>query len=802
MTRSPAAPEPEPPPPTCGEVLKERGLWLLVLLGAVYFYRPLLLGETFFFRDLQLIFLPAKQIWSELLRSGEPPFWNPYLHGGVPLLADIQNSSFYPSSLLYLFLSPPAALSLELVLHCLAAAASAYLLARCLGLSPAAAFMAGGVYAFCGYTLSKFNIFFHLLATPYVPLMLLFWHLHLREGRWRWFVLTLVGGALQVLTGAPEIVVLTLLTLLGWGFFVTGARLTWPRSVARWCLLGAGIAGLASIQLVPMLELVLQSARGEGLDPQVVSKWSVHPARLPELLVPGFLGRADTVGAGDFWGRALTDGELPFMLSLYLGAVPLALALLAGAHRGAGVPERRLRVYLLLLLGLALVFSLGRFLPLYDVMYRWNPAIRFFRYPVKILSLGILPVSLLAGSGVDLLFAAGGRSKAVLKVAWAVGLGLVSLLLLWLAIPGFRTGSQVFFFGNSAPKIEQGLRSGLLQIAGVWLLAALIYQAHRLRPRAWLAWALAGVVLLDLMKAGQPLNPTTSPKLISAAPQAAVLARENLAGGRFYRSPLPHRNMAFYAPSSDAIWLSRWNLEILVSSMAIRWSIPVIYHGDIESLAPRRLMKIKGAAESRAWPQRLPLLSAAAVRVFMTEEELDLPGVERLAAVESGGGTRSFIYRNPRAAERAEFVTVYHRAGSADEAMGAMLGPGFDPRQHAVVEGEVPEAAVGCAAKERIEVREAKLLRRRLSVTSDCPGLLVLSELYYPGWEARVDGRPATLLRANVAFSAVWLPPGEHEVEWRFVPRIFQLGLAVSTMTLALLAILSWRRIRGARRRS
>ena len=70
-----------------------------------------------------------------------------------------------------------------------------------------------------------------------------------------------------------------------------------------------------------------------------------------------------------------------------------------------------------------------------------------------------------------------------------------------------------------------------------------------------------------------------------------------------------------------------------------------------------------------------------------------------------------------------------------------------------------------------------------VEVESDCAGALVFAETHYPGWRARVDGRPAEILRANVAFQAVWLEPGRHAVELRYAPRSLALGLAVSALT-------------------
>ena len=60
------------------------------------------------------------------------------------------------------------------------------------------------------------------------------------------------------------------------------------------------------------------------------------------------------------------------------------------------------------------------------------------------------------------------------------------------------------------------------------------------------------------------------------------------------------------------------------------------------------------------------------------------------------------------------------------------------------------------------------------------PGFVVLADTYYPGWEARVNGAPAHIYRANHAFRAVWLPAGEHEIEFRFHLPGLRTGVVIS----------------------
>ena len=68
---------------------------------------------------------------------------------------------------------------------------------------------------------------------------------------------------------------------------------------------------------------------------------------------------------------------------------------------------------------------------------------------------------------------------------------------------------------------------------------------------------------------------------------------------------------------------------------------------------------------------------------------------------------------------------------------------------------------------------------------SDADAWLVLSDTYYTGWTASIDGQPTTVLRGDVLFRVVAVPGGEHDVEFRFEPISVKLGVAISLVSLA-----------------
>jgi uncharacterized membrane protein YfhO len=71
-------------------------------------------------------------------------------------------------------------------------------------------------------------------------------------------------------------------------------------------------------------------------------------------------------------------------------------------------------------------------------------------------------------------------------------------------------------------------------------------------------------------------------------------------------------------------------------------------------------------------------------------------------------------------------------------------------------------------------------------VTLDRPGILVVSEVYYPDWKATVDGAAAEVLRANHVLRAVALPAGSHEIEFRYDGSRVRKSASISITTLAL----------------
>lgn len=141
------------------------------------------------------------------------------------------------------------------------------------------------------------------------------------------------------------------------------------------------------------------------------------------------------------------------------------------------------------------------------------------------------------------------------------------------------------------------------------------------------------------------------------------------------------------------------------------------------------------------------------------------------------------IYENVEVLPRA-FVAPEAIIAADDEAARAhMRENDFDPARTVILAGspetETSKQAAGATAP-RPAVRILEYSPERVRLTATGPGYLVLTDAFYPGWSATVDGEPVPILRADIMFRAILLPEGEHAIEFRYQPRSVTVGLWLS----------------------
>jgi len=151
--------------------------------------------------------------------------------------------------------------------------------------------------------------------------------------------------------------------------------------------------------------------------------------------------------------------------------------------------------------------------------------------------------------------------------------------------------------------------------------------------------------------------------------------------------------------------------------------------------------------------------------------------------------SRYVVYEAPDFLPRAYVVPNVRLARDSAEALSMVSSPAFDPTSTAVLEGErdAPSSAplVGASAR----IAEYAPTRVSVEVQTPEPAHLVLTDTYFPGWRADIDGEPVTIRRANYLFRSVLVPSGTHRVTFEYRPLSFVLGAWVTLASASILAL-------------
>jgi len=179
-------------------------------------------------------------------------------------------------------------------------------------------------------------------------------------------------------------------------------------------------------------------------------------------------------------------------------------------------------------------------------------------------------------------------------------------------------------------------------------------------------------------------------------------------------------------------------------------------------------------------------------RYLVTEHEMsfpDEPASPRL--LEERGGV--WVYERPGPFPRAWLVHQVEVQETEDALLARLNDPAFDPRQVALVEQALPCSLSPAAVQEDVQITRRGNNAVALDVTAAADGVLVLSEVAYPGWRVFVDGRRVPMVRAYYTLRAVCVPAGTHQVTFSFLPASLIIG---ATVTLLAWLLVGWAWVR------
>ena len=649
-----------------------------------------------------------------------------------------------------------------------------YALARRFPVARLSAVVGAALWVLGGPFLSLVDLWHHFASAAWIPAVFLMTDRAIERRRLRDVAgLGLVLG-LQILAGSADVCAMTLLALSVW---VAALHVPWRAGWRAWrpFFAGGALALALAIALsaglwLTALEVVSRSSRRD-LPKSVRTYWSLHPLELAETVPPGLPGSLPLAPA---IAEALGRSREPFLTSLYLG-LPAVVLVAAGL---LGAPGRRRFVLAVLGLG-ALLVALGSHTPLYDGLTALVPPLRLLRYPVKAMILVGFAWAALSALGMEV-WRSHPASKRHLRLALVplAVLGIASGVTAVLLLASPHTFRPFLAFGDAPSATVAALLRPLGQALGTRAALALMtlllvwLAARRNWSPALLAGVLAVVAIGDLALVHPRPNPVAPPGLYGYRPDV-LGAIGDPATARVYS----------YDYSDPGVAMRRLGRPYA--------HFDIDYRGlHSESLA--RMTHLARLVEDQPGGL-LRLLRVGAVTHVVGLHRVGGDDLEPLDEIPGLFEDPILLLGVPDPLPRAYAVGGTRTAAGID-AVGAILDPAFEPRDEVLLEsGPARVAPAGFSSSVRIAGEAAD--RVRLEVELSTGGHVVLVDTYDPGWRASVDGRPAPLLRANVAFRAVAVPAGRHVVEMVYRPPLALAGLALSGLSfLLILALVVFRR--------
>lgn len=741
------------------EKLPTWGYFTILAVLCILFYAKVLFGQAWFWEDLIHQEFPHRIFARDMFLSLQFPHWNPYTFGGMPFFSALHTGTLYPFNLLLSFI--PASQSvfwylLELMIigHVFAAGICMFLFAREIKLSAAASLLASISFMFCGFFVTHIIHSLMLYILVWTPLVMLLLKRTVEQRRlatalWAGLIL----GA-TIFAGHPQITFYQFLFLGLYCLYLlyVNTPLT-VQQVARVFSPFLIAAGIALVQLLPASELSGQSMRTEWSFAQA-AEGSLSPRQLCALMVPKLFGSQTTNPADvPYWlndSALYRNGKWTYWESTFYTGIAVLVLGLAMFSRLRSEPFVQMAA---VAMGGSLFIGLGDHFFLYSILYKHVPGFGSFRFPGRILFVWDLLLPILAGMMFDRIrerkFTTGQFRTLVILAGAAIAFGLF-------VVSGMARSAWLELGRPEYNQFAKRQALTMLAMLAAAIVVCTLFIYKKINGQAF-GTLLVSLVALDLFIFGLGQH---------------VQSQESAATHFAMNSPV-----ATFLKDKGTHELFRANVRDLrqPSYMLLRRNQGMI--DKIQMLAGYDPLNLQRKLPPTGLRTQIDLMNVRyAIQVDQQRRNIGLA-------------------ENPTPLPRARMFFRWRVIESDSAQIAYMQSNEYDCRSELVLDHPIPihEQTSVNEPQSNTKIVSYRPNRIELSVQTEAEGLLWLSELAYPAWKCRLDGKRVPVLRADYVFRSVAVPPGKHTVVFTFESGPFRVGLALSVLTLLACAKLLYR---------
>jgi len=702
--------------------------------------------DDIFTSDVTNGHLPYLHFAGESLKHGELPLWMPTIYSGFPFLGS-GSGEWYPINTLLFWLLPSlTALNITILLTMIVGAIGMFLYAHEIGADISGSLIAALSFAFSGFMVSHLKHVTIVESICWLPLGMVVLERSIakigssgtRDGA-RVLLWLAPIFAVQSLAGFTQMMYYSGLVYCFYFLFrllnhqrtlavaesKRGAKPRFAavlRSSLKSPLLFWFIAiltvgsAMSAMHLLPVFDLIGQSDRAGGVTYDYATHFNYDPRDIAMFVYP--------LANGDIGNNSYTTKGIFWEDYGYVGLFTLLLAVFGALRRWKSWHVRFIAATAIV----AFLLVLGKHSFLYDLAFNIVPGMRFFRFSTRIMFIVDACIAVLAAIGATSLGAmvsAKGPKPAAVRRGSAVGLLLVAVVLVDLLFFQMRQNAIVDFeTWKTPPRTAQKI----LEDRGTFrVYSPGATETHKLAWRQANGWQGDLQPYVDqrefLQVNSNVLYGISSPEgYIPLAPSYVVDLWGDMNRGGMIRNTAVVKEGTFVARQAFANIMNLFNVKYIISP----------------------------------WP-----IQGTSIKLVDQQQGL-------------------FMHENPTVLPRA-FVAGKIRVAASNVAAGAiLLSDAFDPSREVILP-ERPDAQLDTNhSTSRVEIVHYSNNEVQLNVSTAGSGVLVLSDTYFPGWKAELDGTEVPILKANLCMRAVVVPPGRHDLRFAFRPRSFTVALLIT----------------------
>lgn len=718
---------------------------VVIVASVVIFFSDILLQKAFMWEDFLYQVFPWRNFVAVSLANFEFPLWNPYTFNGMPFFADIPTAVLYiPNLILTLFVSGNKLhyywVELSIILHYMIAGLGMYYLLKNFKLENIFSLFGAFVFTLSGFMITHGIHIWIISHVAWLPWIFLLFKKTLEE---KSFFFTIVGGLIlghSVLAGFPQLslyIFFLLFLFFVFEFFILFREDGIKNSISI-IPYAAGVVIIAlaiiAIQLLPTLELAPLSVRAE-ITYEKSQEGTLAPQQLITLLIPKFFGEQSAAGF-NYWGPG---GYAQYWeTNIYLGISALIFVIIAilFAYRNRYV------IFFSFIAIFALLYAMGDNFILHKFFFFNIPGFQLFRNPGRMSLWFTFASAILCSFGLKefLNFLINHR----VRLKYVIISCSIIFIFVWILA---QTG---LFQNHTNPEFLTAIRTLAREQADIFLIIVLIicgtfilYYFKKLSA-FWFVIILILIHFIDIYIFGFNFNNgKISP--IEYRKQTEQLVN-------FLKEDGKREYFRINSRQGGNMILDR--NQGLIDRIFL-----------MEGYTPLTLQRTYPPAET--WDKVCDLMNAK-YRIEVNDQNRTMQ-----------------LKQSETYLPRSYFVYDYKVINDESKIKEIMTSSKFDPRKFVILE-EYPQIDMQTSnvTNWNSEIINYKLNIIKLKVSTPQNGILVLSEIYFPGWKAYVDGVEKKVYRCNWNQRAIPIAAGNHNVEVKFEPASFYRGAWISSLSL------------------